>query len=191
MYNGFDMAEVRSNGTRRNSIMAARDGIVSRGILLDIPRLRSVDWLQPDDRITPDELTAAEEQQNVHVEEGDILLVATGRDARRDSTGAWDPMSEGLAGLDASCIPWLHERGIAVLGSDGGSDALPSGVEGWAMPFHQILIVAMGVHLIDNMQLGRLMAACAERDRWEFLLTIAPLRLERGTASPINPLAIF
>jgi hypothetical protein len=71
------------------------------------------------------------------------------------------------------------------------SDATPSGVDGWPMPFHQIVIVSMGVHLIDNMQLGRLMAACAERERWEFLFAIAPLRLERGTASPINPLAIF
>lgn len=191
MYNGFDMREVRSDGAERNSIMAAQDGVVSRGVLLDIPRLRGVEWLEPRERIGVDELAAAEEQQGVRVEEGDVLLVSTGRDARREAKGSWAPRGDGMAGLDASCIPWLHERGVAVLGSDGVSDAIPSGVDGWPMPFHQIVIVSMGVHLIDNMQLGRLMAACAERERWEFLFAIAPLRLERGTASPINPLAIF
>ena len=191
MYNGFDMREVRSDGARRNSIMAGKDGIVSRGVLLDIPRIRGVEWLEPQERIHVDELLAAEAAEGVRVEEGDVLLVATGRDARREAKGSWAPRPDGLAGLDASCIPWLHERGVSVLGCDGISDAVPSGVEGWAMPFHEIVIPSMGVHLIDNMQLGRLMAACAERERWEFLFTIAPLRLERGTASPINPLAIF
>lgn len=191
MYNGFDMREVRSSGARRNSIMAAANGIVSRGVLLDIPRLRGVEWLEPGERISVEELEAAERQQGVSVEEGDVLLVATGRDARRAAVGIWSPTLDGLAGLDAGCIPWLHERGVAVLGGDGGSDALPSGVDGWTMPLHGIAIVSMGVHLIDNMQLGRLMAACAERNRWEFLFTIAPLHLERGTASPINPLAVF
>ena len=87
--------------------------------------------------------------------------------------------------------PWLHERDVAVLGGDGISDPLPDTVPGWANPIHQIALVSMGVHLIDNMQLGRLAAACAERECWEFLLTIAPLRLDQGTASPVNPIAMF
>ena len=149
-----------------------------------------MEWLEPSDRIAASELQAAEKRAGVQVSEGDILLVSTGRDARREEHGPWSPL-DGLAGLSADCIPWLHERGVAVLGADGVSDVLPSEVDGWMMPVHQIVIVFMGVHLIDNMQLGRLAKACAERQRWEFLLTLAPLRLERGTASPINPIAMF
>jgi kynurenine formamidase len=190
MYNGYDQAEVRSDGAQKNSIMAGKDGIVSRGVLLDIARLRGVDWLELGEQITAEDLSAAEAAQGVSVEEGDILLVATGRDARRASEGAWSA-ADGLAGLYADCLPWLHERGVATLGCDGVSDVAPSGVDGWPMPMHQIAIVAMGVHLIDNMRLDLLSAACAERDRWAFQFVLAPLRLDKGTASPVNPLAIF
>jgi kynurenine formamidase len=97
-----------------------------------------------------------------------------------------------MAGLHASCIPWLHERGVAVLGSDGISDAIPGpGVVGWPMPLHQCCLVAMGVHLLDNLRLDRLATACAERERWEFFLSIAPLRVVGGTGSPVNPIAVF
>ena len=191
MYNGFDQSEVTSSGARRNSIMAGKDGIVSRGVLLDIAALEEVPYLDLDRRIGVSELEAAEEREGVRVSEGDILLVGTGRDARRDEHGPWSPMDEGLAGLAPECIPWTHERGVAVIGCDGITDASPSKTSGWRLPYHEIAIVSMGVHLIDNMQLGRLAAACAERGRWEFLLTVAPLRLDQGTASPVNPIAMF
>jgi kynurenine formamidase len=192
LYNGFSVHDVKSNGARRGSIMAARDGIVGRGVLLDIPRLRGVPWLEPRERILPEELERAEEAAGLRVGEGDLLLVATGRDARRAARGAWDPNGEGLAGLDARCVPWLHERRIAVLGSDGVSDGLPGGsTPGWPLPLHQCCLVGMGVHLLDNLALAELAAACAERQRWEFLLTVAPLRVAGGTGSPVNPIAVF
>jgi kynurenine formamidase len=192
IYNGFPVSEVRSTGARRSSVMVIADGIVSRGVLLDVPRLRSVDWLEPGERIAPDELERAEMAQRVRVEEGDVLLVGTGRDARRAAQGPWDPVAVGLAGLDARCIPWLHERRIAVLGSDGVSDALPgAGIEGWPIPVHQCCLVAMGVPLLDNLALAELARACAERGRYEFLFLAAPLRVPGGTGSPLNPLAVF
>jgi hypothetical protein len=81
---------------------------------------------------------------------------------------------------------------VAVLGSDGISDAVPGpGVEGWPMPLHQCCLVAMGIHLLDNLRFDLLGAACAERERWEFLLTIAPLPVAGGTGSPVNPIAVF
>ena len=123
IYNGFPITEVKSSGARRGSIMVARDGIVGRGVLLDVPRLRGVEWLEPNERILPDELESAEAAAGLRVGEGDLLLVDTGRDARRAARGPWDPRR--LAGLDASCLPWLHERRVAVLGSDGVSDGLP------------------------------------------------------------------
>ena len=191
MYNGFPAGAVRSIGADRNSIMAAKDGIASRGVLLDIPRLKGVPWLELGQAISIEDLEAAEEAQGVRVEEGDILLVATGRDARRERHGPWSPM-DGMAGLDITCGPWLHERRIAVLGSDGISDAMPGrGIPDWAAPIHQFCLVAMGVHLLDNLCLGRLSEACAERNRWEFLFVAAPLRVEGGTGGPVNPVAVL
>ena len=191
MYNGFKASDVKSTGARKNSIMAAKDGISGRGVLLDIPRLKGVDWLGLGERVSPDDLEAAERSQDVQVGEGDILLIATGRDARRTALGAWSPM-DGLAGLDARAVSWLHERHVAVLGSDGVSDAIPNtDASMWPMPIHQCGIVAMGLHLLDNLRLDRLASACATRKRWEFFLSIAPLRVKRGTGSPVNPVAIF
>ena len=191
MYNGFPARDVKSTGATKNTIMAAKDGVVGRGVLLDIPRHKGVEWLERGERISPDDLEAAEDAQHVRASEGDILLISTGRDARRAAFGAWPPL-EGLAGLDARAVPWLHERRIAALGSDGVSDAIPNAdTEGWPMPIHQCGIVAMGLHLLDNLRLDTLAAACAERNRWEFFFMLAPLRVKRGTGSPVNPLAVF
>lgn len=192
MYNGFPGTDVKSTGAKRNSVMCARDGIVSRGVLLDIPRTLGVPWLDPGYAITPEQLEAAEKKQNVKVGEGDILLVATGRDARRDALGRWSPMESGFPGLHHECLPWLHARGVAVLGSDCVSDVfpLPPGI-GWGMPVHQVTLVAMGVHLLDNLFLADLMKACAELAQYEFLFTVAALRIEGGTGSPVNPIALL
>ena len=191
IYNGFDRSEVRSTGTQKNSIMSGKDGIIGRGVLLDIPALKGVEWIEPGTPIYAEDLTAAEERQGVHVEEGDILLIGTGRDARRESEGAWDFRELGLAGLYADCLAWLRGRDIAMIGCDGVSDVLPSGVEGSPQPIHEVLIAHMGIHLIDNMALDRLTAACRDLNRYTFAMFLAPLRLERGTASPVNPLAVF
>ncbi len=192
MYNGFPGTDVKSTGAKRNSVMCARDGIVSRGVLLDLPRVLGLPWLDPGYAITPEELEKAEAAQNVKVREGDVLLVATGRDARREALGRWHPLEQGFAGLHHECLPWLHRRGIAVLGSDCVSDVVPlTPGSGWGMPIHQVTLVAMGVHLLDNLQLGDLMRACAELSQWEFQLTIAALRIEGGTGSPVNPIALL
>jgi kynurenine formamidase len=191
MYNGFPAADVTSIGARHNSIAAAFDGIVGRGVLLDIPRLRGVDWLEPGDAIGPQELTDACKAQHLDMEEGDILLISTGRDERRARHGPWDPNAVGLAGLDAECIPWLAEHDPAVLGSDGVSDVLPGNEHRWPIPVHMCLLVGMGVHLLDNLHLGRLASACADQDRWEFLFTVAPLQIGGGTGSPVNPIAVL
>jgi kynurenine formamidase len=191
MYNGFEAADVRSTGALRNSIMSAKDGIASRGVLLDIPRLRGLRWLEIGTAVSVDELEAAEKAQGLRVEEGDVLLVATGRHERRAELGAWSPL-EGLAGLHPECIPWLHERRVAVLGSDGISDALPGArIPNWPVPVHQCGIAGMGLHLLDDLDLRALGAACARRKRFAFFLLVAPLRVDKGTGSPVNPSAVF
>ncbi len=192
MYNGFPATDVKSTGATKGSIMCAEHGIVGRGVLLDLPRLHGVAYLEPGRAITPEELRAAESAASLEVGEGDILLVMTGRDARRAEIGPWHPFNGGLAGLHAECLPWLHERGVAVLGCDGVSDVLPGAhPEGWPMPVHQCAIVAMGVHLLDNLRLDRLAARCAELNQWSFLFTVAPLLVKGGTGSPANPIALL
>ena len=191
MYNGFAAEEVGSHGANKCAIDVAREGIISRGVLLDIPKLRKVDWMEPADRIFVEELDAAEKAQGVRVEEGDVLLIRTGRSARRKAKGGWDPMRVGLPGLDTTCLPWLHERRIAVLGSDSVSDVTPSGDSEHPLPIHIGTLVMMGVHLIDNADFDALSAACAKAKRYEFLFSMCPLILERGTASPVNPIAVL
>jgi kynurenine formamidase len=190
LYNGYPAEEVTAHGATKLGIHRLHAGIVTRGVLLDIPALRGVDALEPGEPVFPEDLEAAEEKAGLTVREGDALLVRTGRWRWRDEHGPWDA-GRRAAGLDASCLPWLRARDVATLGSDGVSDVLPSRVEGVGMPIHTVVIVAMGIHLMDNLDLDTLGAACAEETRWEFLLTVAPLVLRRGTASPVNPIAVF
>ena len=192
MYNGFACEEVKSTGARRNSILCAEDGIASRGVLLDIPLLLDLPWLESGHAIEVADLEAAESAAGLQVGEGDILLVYTGRDVRRAKHGPWSPLEDGMPGLHPECLTWLHDRGIAVLGSDCISDTIPGQPPaGWPMPIHQCTLVAMGVHLLDNLKLDDLAAACAENRQWDFLFQVSPLRIARGTGSPVNPVALL
>ena len=191
MYNNkpADLVTTRQGATAE-SIENVKDGIVSRGILLDVARHREVDWLQPGDGILPEELEAIEKECDVAVTPGDILLIRTGHYRRRREIGPIT-LEQGWPGLEAACLPWLHERSVSMLGGDTVNDVSPSGYEGFRLPIHQIGIVQMGLWLIDNCNLEELSAKCAELGRWEFQLVLAPLRIEYGTGSPVNPIAIF
>ena len=139
----------------------------------------------------PEDLEAAEKVQGVRVESGDILLVRTGFYGRRLKEGAVNPLQAGSPALHAACCPWLRERGGAMIGTDTHNDIAPPPYPSMGNSFHVVCLVAMGLWLIDNGNLEDLGRACAERRRWEFLLTIAPLRLKNVTGSPVNPIAVF
>ena len=187
MYGGRPASEVRSDGAQSNTVLSMADGVVGRGVLLDIPRAIGCEFLDNGEVVTVADLEAAENAQHVRVGEGDIVLVAWGREARRKAKKGFD----GFSGLHAECLPWLHERRIAVLGSDGISDPMPFvGTPEWPFPVHQIGITAVGLHLIDNVALARLAEQCATADRWEFLFAMGPLRIARGTGCPVNPIAV-
>ena len=190
IYNGYPIDTVTAHGATRLGIHHLAAGVVSRGVLLDIPDLVGLESLEPGTPIFPEDLEAAEEKAALEVRPGDVLFVRTGRWRWRDRHGPWDATNLA-AGLDASCLPWLRDRGVAALGSDCVSDVLPSRVEGVPMPIHTVAIVAMGLHLMDNLDFDQLAVACAEEGRWAFFLTVAPLVLRRGTASPVNPIAVF
>jgi kynurenine formamidase len=190
IFNGYPAETVTAHGATRLGIHQLQSGVVTRGILLDVPAVRGVAALEPGEPIFPEDLEAAEARAGLRVGAGDALLVRTGRWRWRDEQGPWD-LGRRAAGLDASCLPWLRERDVATLGSDGVSDVMPSRVDGVGMPIHTVTIVVMGVHLMDNLDVDALAAACAEEGRWEFLFIVAPLVLRRGTASPVNPIAVF
>jgi kynurenine formamidase len=192
MYNGFDLNQVDFQGAHKCAIDVCREGIVTRGVMLDIPKIRGVDWVEPGDAIHPDDLQAAERDHRVTVGEGDVLLVRTGRFKLRRAKGAGAFVRGAMPGLHASCLEWLHQRRIAVLGSDAISDVLPSGYDApLGMPIHTGTLVMMGVHLIDNADLERLAERCMKLARYEFMFSLLPLILERGTRSPANPVAMF
>jgi kynurenine formamidase len=193
MYNGGLPEQVTSMGATRNTVMTLADGIVGRGVLLDVPGALERPYLDPDHSITPDQLEAAERAHGVTVGSGDILVISTGRDARRtEASGQLNPFLKGLSGLHPDCLRWMSEREVALLCNDGISDHLPPkpGTM-WSFPVHQIGIVGMGLHLIDNVRLDSLVAACRAEHRYAFLFTAAPLRIPGGTGSPINPVAVL
>jgi kynurenine formamidase len=177
-------------GATNLAVTGVRDGILTRGVLIDVPALRNVDWLEPGDAIFPEDLEAAEKVEGVHVSTGDVVLLRTGYARRKREHGAVPPQN-GQAGWHAACLPWLHERGVAAIGCDTAQDVVPSGYSQVALPIHSIGIVAMGLWLLDNCDLEALAATCGRLRRWEFCFTVAPLRIEGGTGSPVNPLAIF
>lgn len=193
MYNGISRETVdtlSSDACVRLGIHNAKQGVVTRGVLIDIPRLKGVEYLEPGTAIYVEDLEAWERQTGVRVGPGDVLLVRAGRWARREETGPWATGRLG-AGLHASVAPWLRERGVAMLGSDYINDVLPSQVEGVAMPIHLLTLVTMGMWLFDNLDLEAVADVAAEQGRWEFMLVAAPLAVPGGTGAPLNPVAIF
>ncbi len=189
MFNGYPKEEVTATGARQLGVERLKNGIMARAILMDIPRLRGVEFLEPGEAIFPADLEAWEKKARVKITSGDVVLIRTGRWARRAVKGPSDPSR--VAGLDASCAPWLKKRDIAVLGSDACSDVVPSGIKGVDMPIHQLMLGAMGVVILDNCDLEMLGQKADRFQSWEFLLTVAPLAVTGGTGSPINPVATF
>jgi kynurenine formamidase len=192
-YNGYkpESDRVLKQGHEKNSIHNVKDGIFTRGILIDIPRLKGVPYLEPGTPIYVEDLEAWEKKAGVKVSAGDALFVRTGVWARRKALGPWlRGRAEGgkSAGLDASVIPWLKQRDIAILGSDHPQYVSPSNLRG---AVHDFALLYLGVHLFDNCDLEALADAAAARKRWEFLVTAAPLPIVGGTGSPVNPIATF
>ena len=190
MYNGFSQKELTAKGAGKLGVENIREGIVTRCVLMDMPRLFGVRFLEAKRGIYPKDLEAWERKAGVRVESGDAILVRTGRWARRKLEGPWDVM-KGTAGLHASCLPWLKKRDVAVVGSDLALDVMPSGVEGFELPVHWGSIIALGTPILDNCDLSKVSEEANARKRWAFLLTVAPLVVEGGTGSPINPLAVY
>lgn len=189
VYNGRKAADiVTGTGMEFGSIFAQRDGIVTRGVLLDVAGARGVDWLAPTELLMPEDLEAAEKFGNVRVESGDALFVRTGVEAREAVEGP-ENLAE-RAGLGPECVQWLHKREVAVYSGDC-VDKIPYPSTRVPLPLHMIGLVAMGLVLLDITDVERLREGCRRNGRNEFLLTVAPLALPRATGSPANPIVTF
>jgi kynurenine formamidase len=193
MYNGRAAELVTSSlGATANDVTAAGEGVFTRGVLLDVAAALGIDWLESGEGVFPWDLEAAELQMDVRVEEGDAMLVRTGHGRRRREAGPARALSEGgQPGLHAASLPWLRERGVSLLGCDAATEVVPSGYTEMPLPVHVIGIAAMGLWLVDNLDLEELAATCARLGRWEFLFTLDPLRIVGCTGSPVNPVATF
>lgn len=190
LYNGTPDESVTAEGAGSGAIAILRDGLVGRGVLLDVPRLRGIRWLEPGENVLPEDLESAEREQGLRVGPGDILLVRTGHARRRAELPPWDTRN-AKAGLHPAVASFLAERSVAALGSDGNNDTAPSVTEGIGFPIHVLALNAMGIHLLDYLQFEDLVRRCEQERRWEFMFVAAPLRLAHGTGSPLNPIAIF
>lgn len=189
MYNGRPASDVNSE-TKATAmdVDKAQNGVVTRGVLLDITAVKGKDWLEAGEGVFTEDLEAAERAQGVRLEEGDALCLRLGWYKRRQELG---PPASGRPGLHAETLPWLHERGISIIAADASQDADPSGYPGIGLPVHRVGIVAMGLWLIDAANFEEVVQVCQRLNRWEFMFNVAPLRFKNATGSPVNPLAIF
>jgi len=190
MFNGYPQSSVTKDGAQKNDITAFQNGVVTRGIIVDIPRLKGIPYMEPGAPIYVEDLEAWEKKTGVKIGSGDAVFIRTGRWARRAAKGPWNA-GEILAGLHVSVVPWLKQRDVAILGGDGASDVMPSQVDGVSQPVHFLMLIALGSPLFDNCDLEAVAETAARLNRYEFMFTAAPMAVPGGTGSPLNPIAIF
>jgi kynurenine formamidase len=190
-YNGYAKASVNTEkGCTKLGIENLKQGLITRGILIDIPRLKGVPYLEPGTPIYQEDVEAWEKMAGVKIASGDAILLRTGRWARREKVGPW-AVGRNAAGFHASIIPFIKARGVAIVGSDAASEVTPTMVAGVNLPVHTLLITALGINILDNQDLEALAETAAKLKRWEFMITINPMPITGGTGSPLNTIATF
>jgi kynurenine formamidase len=190
MYNGKPLSLVGiEDKATACSLEVTKNGIVTLGVLLDIARLKGKPYLDAGEPIFLEDLEAAEKAQGVTVTEGDCLLIRTGWYKRRVELGP--PTGPTRPGLHAATLPWLRERGVALVAADAVHDVSPSGYPNISLPVHSIGTVAMGLWLIDACQFEDLAAQCERAGRWQFVFIVAPMRFKNATGSPVTPIAVL
>jgi kynurenine formamidase len=191
MYNGVPVQEniTFEKGCIKGSVMNWKDGITTRAVLYDIAALKGVEYADPNVPITRADLEAWEQKSGVKIGPGDIPLLYVGRWKRRDALGPW---AGQVAGYYPDTIPWMYERMPSFLGHDVNIDWNPRpGWEGMRNPIHVAALNWMGINILECLDLEALVATARRLNQYEFVITFAPLPVEGGTGSPVNPIAIF
>jgi len=191
LYNGRPSDLVTEDGARSNSVDFWRDGIVTRGVLYDIPRFRGHEHVREGEPVEGWDLEDCAKHVGVTPQAGDAVLVRSGY------TPFWaaNPTFElafppNTPGVGVSALEYLYDTNAALLGWDL-QEASNQQQYGERIPIHSIAIPHMGLPLLDNANFERLAEVCAETGRYEFFLVVAPLVVEGGTGSPVNPIATF
>ena len=185
LYNGISAKVVTPNGARKLDVHNLKNGIFTRGILIDDLAFKDLGYLEPGTAIYTEDREAWERKAAVKVSPGDVVSIYKGRRARRDAVGLW---SGSQASLYATAARWLGKRDIELLGSYGGSEMSPSRIPGVNSPVHLLMLHTLAIHMLNKLDLKAMSAKTSEIDRWDFLLTVAPLAVLGGTGSPLNPL---
>jgi len=192
MYNGYPLSQVTPHrGALSNSVEAFKEGIITRGILLDIPKLKKIDWMKPGEGVLPEDLIAAEKLFNVKIRTGDCVVIRTGNTKHRAVLGPTHPLTEGTPAIHPACIPWFKDREIAIIGSDTSDDIFPAPYKNIEYPFHILALVSLGLPILDNLDLEQIAQECEKKGRYDFMISICPLRLTGVTGSPLNPIAMM
>ncbi len=187
---GVPESSVTPDGPTSGTVAAAGHGLAGRGVLIDVPRVRSVRWLEPGQQVTLADIDAATKSEGIDPQPGDILLIRTGHTLHVAESPPWDT-TVAKPGLHPEVARYLAREQVAVLGSDGNNDTAPSGVDGVGFPIHVLALQGLGVLLLDYLSFEEIAAACEHYQRWAFFCVIAPLRIPHGTGSPVNPIAIL
>lgn len=192
IYNGYGADQVSSKGAIKNDVTNAANGMVGRGVLLDLPRTLGVDWLEPGRAIGADELAQAERQSGTSVGDADFVFVRTGAMAKVRAEGGWNDYAGGHApGLGLASVPWIGDKQIAAIATDTwGMEVLPNETPDVFQPLHIILIAHMGLWVGEIFDLEALADDCARDGRYEFLFCGPPLPFTNAVGSPLNPTAI-
>jgi kynurenine formamidase len=192
LYNGYDANLVSSEGAKRNGIEKMARFIITRGVLLDIPRVKGVEWLEPGYAITTNDLDAAVRAHQVTVGRGDALLVRTGQMAMCRRRKSWGDYAGGDApGLSFHTADWIHAHELAAIATDTwGMEVRPNELADSYQPLHQILIPHMGLLVGEIFDLDALAEDCARDRVYEFQFVAPPLPITGAVGTPVNPLAI-
>ena len=197
VYNGRPFDDVvQSGGATWGAVDQYFDGIVTRGVLLDVASMRAEGHVVPGKPVTPPDLDAAAERAKIRMEPGDVVVIRSGRESYERATGATHPVGVGgipapsdRPGLHIACLEWFKQHDVAAIAWDM-LDERPVGYGNLGFGCH-LGIPILGLCLIDNTYPERVVSACREEGRSEFLFSAQPLRISNATGSPVNPLAIF
>lgn len=192
IYNGYPADQVSSKGALRNGVRNGADGMVGRGVLLDMPRSMGVPWLEPGTAIGADDLDRAADRQGVEIGRGDFVFVRTGAIAQARDRGSWGDYAGGPApGLGLRSIDWVAEHELAAVATDTwGMEVLPNETPDVFQPLHIVFIVHLGLWVGEIWDLDPLADDCAADGVYEFLFCGPPLPFTHAVGSPLNPVAV-
>jgi kynurenine formamidase len=191
LYNGYPSSTVDSNGSHKLAIDKTCSSYVSRGVLLDVARWKGVECLDPQDRITGDDLDAVAAAQGVEVAEGDIVLVRTGMLAEYRRSGSWTSYHGPHPGLALGAAEWLYDHNVAAVAADNGAvEGVDKSKTPLAVPMHLVTLRDMGLPLGETFYLEELADDCADDGVYECFLVAPALKIEAAVGSPVNPLAM-